>query len=134
MIVDTGILYALIDRRDRHHRAARAVFALPEPRIVPEPVIVETDLLVLSNLGVEQELRFLRGLGEPAFLIESPGHADRARAAEVAAQYRDLEIGYVDAVVVAIAERLRDRRIATVDRRDFSAIRPRHAEAFELLP
>ena len=97
-------------------------------------MIVETDLMVLSNLGVDHEVRFLRGLGEPAFVIEAPTHVDRERAAELAAQHRDLEIGYVDAVVVAIAERLRERRIATVDRRDFMAIRPRHVEAFELLP
>jgi hypothetical protein len=43
-------------------------------------------------------------------------------------------MGYVDAITVAIAERVRDLRIATVDRRHFLAVRPRHAEAFELLP
>jgi len=56
------------------------------------------------------------------------------RAAELVARYRDSEIGYVDAIVVAIAERLRDKVIATVDRRHFSAIRPNHTAAFQLLP
>jgi uncharacterized protein len=40
----------------------------------------------------------------------------------------------VDASVVAAAERLDVRQIATVDRRDFGVVRPKHAEAFELLP
>ena len=35
-------------------------------------------------------------------------------------RYADAEIGYVDAVVVAMAERLKDRRVATLDRRDFA--------------
>jgi hypothetical protein len=36
--------------------------------------------------------------------------------------------------VVAIAERLDVREIATIDRRPFSVVRPRHVDAFTLLP
>jgi predicted nucleic acid-binding protein len=43
-------------------------------------------------------------------------------------------IGFVDATVVAIAERLELASIATTDRRHFSRIRPAHAEAFTRLP
>ncbi len=134
MIVDTGILIALADRDDRHHRAASAIFALPEPKFVPEPVIVETDWMILRYLGVEAEIAFLRGLNEGAFAIEAPTRVDRERAADLVAQYRDAAIGYVDAVIVAIAERFKERRIATIDRRDFGSIRPRHVAAFELMP
>jgi uncharacterized protein len=49
-------------------------------------------------------------------------------------RYEDAEIGFVDATVVAIAERLKIRRILTTDRRDFSLIQPRHCKQFELLP
>jgi hypothetical protein len=35
---------------------------------------------------------------------------------------------------VAVAERIGARRVYTLDRRDFSILRPRHAEAFEILP
>ena len=134
MIIDTGILYALADRDDGAHRSARAIFALPEPKLVPEPVIAETDYLVRKNLGVNAEIGFLRGVVEGSFAALSPQHADRERASELVERYRDLDIGYVDAIVVAIAERLSETRIATIDRRDFLAIRPRHVEAFELLP
>jgi predicted nucleic acid-binding protein len=40
----------------------------------------------------------------------------------------------VDASVVAAAERLAVTELATVDRRHFGVVRPRHAEAFVLLP
>jgi hypothetical protein len=40
----------------------------------------------------------------------------------------------VNAAVIAIAERLEISRIATVDRRHFAVVRPRHVEAFTLLP
>jgi uncharacterized protein len=43
-------------------------------------------------------------------------------------------LGTVDASVVAAAERLGIAEVATVDRRHFGVIRPRHTEAFTLLP
>jgi predicted nucleic acid-binding protein len=49
-------------------------------------------------------------------------------------RYEDAQIGFVDATVVAIAERLKLKRILTTDRRDFSLMRPRHCKEFELLP
>lgn len=134
MIVDTGILYALADGTDRFHRAARELLGGREPRIVPEPVAVEADWLILEHLGVEVEAVFLRSLTEGSLAVECPTVEDRARAAELVGRYRDLRIGYVDAVTVAIAERLGETRIATVDRRHFTAIRPRHAAAFEIVP
>lgn len=134
MIIDTGILYALADRDDRHHRDAKELFTRREHRIVPEPVIVETDWMILEYLGVDAEIRFLENVADGSIAVEVPNRWDRKRAAALAKQYRDLGIGYVDAMVVAIAERLRESRIATVDRRHFLAIRPNHIEAFELLP
>ena len=58
--------------------------------------------------------------------------ADLRRCAELLATYDFL--GFVDASVVAVAERLKLRSIATTDRRDFGRVRPRHVRAFELLP
>jgi len=43
-------------------------------------------------------------------------------------------LGLVDASVVAVAERLGVTSIATLNARDFHVVRPRHAEAFTLLP
>jgi predicted nucleic acid-binding protein len=60
--------------------------------------------------------------------------ADPLRIAELVAQYRDLPLGTVDGSIVAAAERLGITAVATVDRRHFGVIRPRHAPAFELLP
>jgi predicted nucleic acid-binding protein len=134
VIVDTGVLIALADRGDRHHRAAAAVFALPDPKTVTEPVVVEADWMILSYLGIHAEVAFLRALGEGTFAVESPLAGDRRRALELIERYRDARLGYVDATTVAIAERLKDRRIATFDRRDFALVRPRHVAAFELLP
>jgi predicted nucleic acid-binding protein len=49
-------------------------------------------------------------------------------------KYADANIGFVDASIVAIAERLDVRTIATTDRRHFSMFRPKHCRGFELVP
>ena len=54
--------------------------------------------------------------------------------AELVAQYRDLPLGSVDASVIAAAERRGITEVATLDRRHFNVVRPRHADAFHLLP
>jgi len=83
---------------------------------------------------VEAEIAFLRALGEGSFAIEGPTAQDRRRALELVETYRDAELGYVDAATIAIAERLKDPRVATFDRRDFALVRPRHCDSFQLLP
>jgi hypothetical protein len=48
--------------------------------------------------------------------------------------YAAARIGFVDASVVATAERLGISRILTTGRGDFAMIGPRHCKTFELLP
>ena len=60
--------------------------------------------------------------------------ADLDRAAELVERYADFPLGTTDATIVAVAERLEITTIATLDVRHFSAVRPRHVDAFTLLP
>lgn len=53
---------------------------------------------------------------------------------ELVAEYADFPLGGTDASVIALAERLDAFIVVTLDRRHFAAVRPRHREAFELLP
>lgn len=50
------------------------------------------------------------------------------------AVYSDTPLGFVDATVAAMAERLRVLSLLTTDRSHFTLIRPRHADGFRLLP
>jgi predicted nucleic acid-binding protein len=59
---------------------------------------------------------------------------DVARMAVLVRQYADLRLGGTDAVVIATAERLGITRVATVDRRHFTVVRPKHVKSFALLP
>jgi uncharacterized protein len=136
IIVDTGVLYALADRRDAHHTACvRWLVAARGALVVPPPVIAETCFLIGQHLGAEAEGVFLDAFGPgQAFTLGDLLQTDLERMAALVRQYRDLRLGGTDAAVIAVAERLDVAKVATVDRRHFSVVRPRHVSAFTLLP
>ena len=101
---------------------------------MPTLVITEVVYFLGSRLGVVAEKRFLDDLANGVFRVEPVADEDWARIGDLVEQYENLEFGTVDASVVATAERLGIGEIATVDRRDFSIVRPRHVNAFTLLP
>ena len=59
---------------------------------------------------------------------------DVIRIAELTRRYEDLALGFVDAAIVAVAERLGATRIATLNYRDFGVVRPLHAPYLTLVP
>ena len=69
-----------------------------------------------------------------AFEVESLTAKDYERVSELMTTYADLGLGFVDAAVLAVVERLREPKLATLDPRHFAVIRPRHTKALELLP
>jgi uncharacterized protein len=135
LICDTGPLYAAMDRADSDHRAcADLLLGFGEQLLVPAPVIVELDWLVGNRLGAEPLLAFFADLADGAITIIDLARSDYARVHELLDRYSDLKLGFVDAAIVAILERLGERKLATLDHRHFATIRPRHVDALELLP
>jgi predicted nucleic acid-binding protein len=106
----------------------------PGPLLVPELVITEVAYLLASRLGPDAEVRFLGDIAAGNLIPESVGAEDWLRIAELVSGYRDLPLGTVDASVVALAERLGLRDVATLDRRHFGVVRPMHVDGFVLLP
>jgi len=102
--------------------------------LVPTLVVAEVAYLVETRLGPEVEVRFLGDLASGNLIAEPVVASDWMRIAELVSRYRDLPLGTVDASVVAAAERLGLPRIATLDRRHFTVVRPAHVDIFELLP
>lgn len=135
VVADTGVIYALADAADQHHAACLAALENElETIVVPQSLLAEITYLVSSRLGTDAEVAVIRGLADSAWRIEPLTDADLRRAAELMAQYADARIGFADASVVAVAERLGAGRLYTLDRRHFSMIQPAHVKAFELLP
>lgn len=131
--VDSGPLYAAADLDDDDHDAALEVLAQSTLHIViPTLVVAEVTYFIGSRLGPGAEAVFVKGLAEMD--VEAPGPTDWSRIAELIEQYADFPLGGTDASVIALAERLDATTIITLDRRHFGAVRPRHVNAFSLLP
>lgn len=124
-----------MDTDDPHHLACRRLLEDHRgPLLVPTLVISEVSFLVERNVGTRAELAVLRDLAEGRFEPIPVEAEDWPRIIELVWIYRDMPLGTVDASVIAVAERLKVERIATLDRKHFSVVKPAHVEAFELLP
>lgn len=137
IVVDTGPLVALGDVDDRHHVACRAWFARADPArlAVPAPVLAEACYLIERAGGPKVEAKFLRAVASGGLgVLTLPTAVDLDRAADLVDQYADLPLGGTDAVVIAVAERLDARQVATLDHRHFGIVKPQHCAAFVLLP
>jgi predicted nucleic acid-binding protein len=124
VVADTGPLVAAAHRTDRaHDLAASLVTEIGRDLLVPVTVIVETDQLLRARLGSQAARAFLAAMarGEHSVEFLTPGLF--RRAVEIDASYADLDLGFVDASVMALAERQRVP-ILTFDFEDFRATRP----------
>lgn len=133
LIVDTGPLVALLDASDPDHdRCAELLQRATEPRVVPVCVLVEVEYLLRPWPEAFQALLAELGAGGLE-LLELPRQW-LLRAGELVARYRDLPLGLVDATVVAATEMLSETKLATLDRRHFTVVRPAHTATLTLLP
>ncbi|WP_182872862.1 type II toxin-antitoxin system VapC family toxin [Microbispora sp. H10670] len=134
IVIDSGPLIAALNIRDRYHEAcARLLQTHPEPLLVPATVVTEVCQLVEKRQGSKAEAAFLRSFGSGLTLVELADR-DLQRMSTLVETYASLPLGAVDASVVAVAERLDITEVATLDRRHFTVVRPRHTGAFMLLP
>jgi hypothetical protein len=90
---------ALLDAGDREHaRCVAMVGELREDLVAPSPVLV-------------------------AFITST--NTALVRAAEIEQSYESLDLGLVDAAVMVTCETLGETKVATLDRTDFTVVRPR---------
>jgi uncharacterized protein len=123
ILADTGAVIALIDKDDRNHQPLHELFVSDPVRwVLPWAILPEVDYLLAEHIGREVEEMFVRDLGAGSWQVEWGTRADLQRANELLRQYAELEIGLVDAVVIAIAERLRVEAIATLDLHAFAEV------------
>ena len=135
LILDTGPLYASLDRSDADHvRCRELIESAAEPLVVPAPVLVELDYWIHERLHAGVLVILLEDITAGAYDVEDLTAADYERVRDICHRYAESDIGFVDAAVLAITERLGEPKLATLDHRHFGLVRPRHVEALELLP
>jgi len=133
VLLDTGIVYAYYDRTDSWHaRARRLIESEQRGLILPAAVIPEVDWLLGQRLGAPSRLTFYEGITDGYYLVADLPRGAYPRVAELNRRFGDLDLGFVDAAVVALAEALGLSRIATSDRRHFEPMAK--ALSLQLLP
>ncbi len=135
VLVDTGILFAMADLDDAWHEPVKAFLQnITDVLVVPITVLSEICYLLNTHLGKESERKLIASITQNELRVEGLTTEDFRRSLQLLETYSDVNIGFVDASMVAIAERLKIHRILTTDRKHFSIIRPRHCRSFDLLP
>ncbi len=133
VLLDTGIVYAYYDRSDDWHtRATALVQSEARGLILPAPVIPQVDYLLGRRLGPSARRTFTRGIVEGHYFVADLPRQGYARAAAIDEQFADLDLGFVDAAIVALGEAMKVPRIATTNRRHFDPLAARFR--LELLP
>ena len=131
LICDTGALLSYLDARSPDHAAYRAAIDAARARYVPGLVLAELDYFLRDERSAMKA--FVDDLTRRAFLYAPPTDAQLVRAMHIDRAYPGIELGLVDATVVALAEELNVVRLATRDIRDFSVVRLSDGRAFDLV-
>ena len=135
ILLDGSAVLAAADRADLNHAAAMAWFGrADEPLLLGALTLSELDVLLQRELGPAAILAVLDSLVDGAVRLVAPTDADLVRAAALLTEAAEHAPRLSDAVLVATAERLGVRRVATFDRRPIAIFRPRHVRFLDLEP
>ncbi len=135
VLLDSSAVVAAADTADLNHAAAVGWFEREEePLLIGALSLAELDVVLQRELGVAAVQAVLEAIRTGALRVVPPTPADLARASELLVEAAEHRPRLADVVLVATAERLRIRRVATFDRRPIAVLRPRHVRALQLEP
>lgn len=134
ILVDTGFLYALLDKDDAWNvRAVTACNTVKEKWITTWPVLTEATHLITRWLGAAPAIALMRDVAEGDIGVWEFTHEARRKLPSLMKRYADLPMDLADASLVLLAESLGHGRILTTDERDFRTYRWKSHAPFENL-
>jgi predicted nucleic acid-binding protein len=135
ILLDASAIVAAADTADLNHGAAVAWFRrADEPLLLGALTLGEVDVVLQRELGAEASLSVVEATVSGAVRLVAPTELDLARAGELLREAAEHRPRLADAILVASAERLGIRRVATFDRRPIAIFRPRHVRSLDLEP
>ena len=121
VLLDTGVIVALLDRSEKHHVGCRAVLeSLAAPLATCEAVIAESCYLLRGLPGAAEAI--LENVATGAFQIPFQLSSSAPQIQRIFRKYRDREVDLADACLIHLAGELRTPDILTLDR-DFEVYR-----------
>lgn len=132
VVVDSGPLIALFDKRDGHHHESTACFRESSAQCVTTLAVV-TEVAYVLQFDQAAQIAFLEWVSASELVVIPLSPADLATVIKVMRKYSDLPADFADATLVVTAEKLGVRDIVTFDR-DFDVYRYRNRARFRRLP
>lgn len=130
LLVDTGFLVALYRRNDELHQSAlKFLQRSREGLITVAPVIVE----VCHFLAIEARIHLLQWIAREGLTVFEIPQAVYLKLAALMDKYKNLDCDLADVALLWLAAECRQRRILTVDERDFSAFRLHDRKGLQLV-
>jgi len=132
ILLDTGVIVALLDRSERLHRACTgAVRELQAPLITCEAVIAESCYLLRNLSGASEAV--IENVAAGIFQIPFQLSRESAGVKHVLRKYCDRKIDLADACLIRLADEFGTAEILTLDQ-DFLIYRWGRNKPFRMLP
>ena len=131
VLLDTGVIVALLDRSERYHlKCVEVLAAVGAPLVTCEAVIAESCYLLRRLPGAAETIvaNVTLGIFQVAFQLSRSA----PRIQKILRKYRDRQIDFADACLIDLATELRTGEILTLDG-DFRVYRWGANKPFDLL-
>lgn len=132
VLLDTGVIVALLDRSEKFHRAcAEAIRNLEAPLITCEPVIAECCYLLRNLPGAPEAV--IENVAAGIFQLPFQLSREANDIKQILRKYRDRRIDLADACLIRLADEFQTADILTLDK-DFAIYRWGRNKPFCVLP
>jgi uncharacterized protein len=131
VLLDTGVIVALLDRSERYHaRCVDVLENLEQPLVTCEAVIAESCYLLREISGAPETV--LANIEQGIFQIPLQLNRAAAPIRAILRKYRDVPADFADACLIQLADELDTGEILTLDG-DFARYRWRRNRPFQML-
>jgi predicted nucleic acid-binding protein len=131
VLLDSSVLVAWLDRRDRwHHECAALRLSLKPPMMTCEAVIAESCYLLRGIHGAAEDI--LANVANGTFKIPFQLSERAHEVQQILRKYRDTAADFADACLIHMADQLNSGDILTLDS-DFKHYRWRRNKHFRML-
>lgn len=131
VLLDTGVIVALLDRSERHHAPCVATVEALEGALVTCEAVIAESCYLLRKLPAAAEI-VLENIERNVFYIPLQLSQSAAAVRSIMRKYRDLPADFADACLIHMADQLNTGEILTLDRH-FLSYRWRRNKPFHLL-
>ncbi len=131
ILLDTGVIVALLDRSERRHKeCAKIVTKLKNPLITCEPVITEACYILRKLHGAPESI--LANVENHIFQIPWTLSGNEKQVSELLKKYSKVPMDFTDACLVSMAEHFDTGEILSLDS-DFKVYKWKRKKEFKIL-